>query len=313
LKVLITGGLGFIGTNLTAELRRRGYETWACDLTHSDRDFYRRCDIREYRQLDKLLSEQAFDFVYHAAAEYGRWNGEDYYENMWMTNAVGTKNVIRLQEKHRFKMVQFSSAEVYGDFTGTMAENVMDDVPLKQMNDYAMSKWVNEMQVLNSEAMFGTETVRIRLFNVYGPHELYTPYRGVVPTFIYKALHNQLYTVYRGHKRTFEFVADVCVTLANIADRFRAGEVYNISSDKQYEIKYLSDLILGQLGKDDKLVTYKNAEPFTTRVKRGDQSKAKNDLNHSCPTSLEAGIAETIRWMAEAYRVPNPQAAIMRQ
>jgi len=305
LKVLITGGLGFIGTNLTAELRRRGYETWACDLTHSDRDYYRRCDIREYRQLDKLLSEQAFDFVYHAAAEYGRWNGEDYYENLWMTNAIGTKHIVRLQEKLRFKMVLFSSAEVYGDYTGTMAESVMDTTPLKQMNDYAMTKWVNEMQVLNSAAMFGTETVRIRLFNVYGPHEHYTPFRGVVPTFIYKALHDQPYTVYRGHKRTFEYVNDVCVTLANISERFKPGEVYNIASEKQYEIKYLSDLILTKLAKDDSSVSYKNAEPFTTKLKRGDFSRARQDLEHACPTSLEEGITRTIRWMRTAYKIPE--------
>ncbi|GAH36476.1 unnamed protein product, partial [marine sediment metagenome] len=141
-----------------------------------------------------------------------RGEGEDYYENLWLTNAVGTKNMIRLQEKKEFRMIFFSSAEVYGDYDGVMSEDVMDKVAVKQMNDYAMTKWVGELQVLNSAAMFGTETVRVRPVNAYGPHEYYSPYRGVIPAFIYKALRDESYTVYLGHKRIFDYIEDTCRT-----------------------------------------------------------------------------------------------------
>ena len=149
-KILVTGGLGFIGTNLIHELENRGHEVWACDLMHSARKNYIRCDVSKYRQVERLFNEHNFDYVYHAAAEYGRWNGEDYYENLWHTNAVGTKNLLRLQEKKRFRLIFFGSAEVYGDYDGVMSEDVMDEIPIKQMNDYALSKWVNELQILNS-------------------------------------------------------------------------------------------------------------------------------------------------------------------
>lgn len=185
--ILVIGGLGFIGSNLVPEPKKRGHEVWVCDLGHSAEPNYIRCDVTKYRQLERIFEEHNFDYVYHLAAEYGRWNGEDYYENLWLTNVVGTKNVIRLQEKKRFRMVFFSSAEVYGDFEGTMSEEVMDTVPIKQINDYAMTKWVGEMQILNSAEMFGTQTLRVRLVNAYGPHEHYSPYRGVVPMFIYRA------------------------------------------------------------------------------------------------------------------------------
>jgi dTDP-glucose 4,6-dehydratase len=282
-KALVTGGKGFIGSHLVRELRRRGHEVWVCDLMHSDNENYIRCDVSKYRQVERLFEEYEFDYVYHAAAEYGRWNGEDYYENLWLTNVVGTKNIIRMQERKRFRMIFFGSAEVYGDYEGVMSEDVMDKVPIKQMNDYAISKWVNELQIINSANMFGTETVRVRLFNVYGPGEHYTPYRGWIPKFIYKALRDEPYTVYLGHKRTLEYVEDVCRALANIINNFKPGEAYNLGGDQQYEIKYVSDLILKTLGKDDSKVIYKEAEPFTTKVKTPDSSKAKKDLNFYLP------------------------------
>lgn len=300
-SVLVTGGRGFIGSNLVRELEKRGYEVWACDLMHCGMENYVRCDVSKYRQVERMFEEHDFDFVYHAAAEYGRWNGEDYYENLWLTNAVGTKNIIRMQEKRRFRMIFFGSAEVYGDYDGVMREDVMDKIPIRQMNDYAISKWVNELQIMNSAAMFGTETVRVRLFNVYGPGEHYTPYRGWIPKFIYKALRDEPYTVYLGHKRTLEYVEDVCRTLANIIDNFKAGEVYNLGGDEQYDIKYISDLILKCMGKDDSKVIYREAEPFTTRVKTPDSSKAKRDLGFKLTVPVEEGIQRTVEWFKNFY------------
>jgi len=302
-KILVTGGSGFIGSNLVPELKKRGHRVWVCDLQHQAGPDYFRCDITQYRQLELIFKEHAFDYVYHLAAEYGRWNGEDFYENLWLTNTIGTKNVIRLQEQYKFRLVFFSSAEVYGDYDGKMSEDVMDNIPLKQMNDYAMSKWVGEMQVLNSQAMFGTETVRVRPVNAYGPHEHYSPYRGVIPMFIYKALHDEPYTVYRGHMRIFDYVEDTCRTFANILDNFIPGEVYNVGSreDWEHDIKYVSDLILKTLGKDDSSIIYKEAEPFTTRVKHMDFSKIRRDLKHNPVVPLEEGIPKTVQWMKKLY------------
>ena len=179
--ILVTGGVGFIGTNLTAELRRRGHSVWTCDLLHSRDPQHVRADTGEYRQMEAFFRQRRFDYVYHLAAEYGRWNGEDHYEHVWRTNVVGTKHLLRLQNDHRFRTIFFSSAEVYGDFDRLMSEDVMEAVPIQQMNDYAISKWAGELQCLNHAAMFGTEIVRVRPVGCYGPHEYYNPYRGVIP------------------------------------------------------------------------------------------------------------------------------------
>ncbi len=295
-RILVTGGLGFIGSNLVRQLRGRGHDVWVADLRHSGDPRSIRTDVSVFRQVERLLEGHDFEFVYHAAAEYGRWNGEEYYENLWNTNAVGTKNILRMQEKTRFRMIFFGSAEVYGDYREVMNEAVMDSSEIRQMNDYAISKWANEMQIMNSATMFGTESVRVRLFNVYGPGERVSPYRGFVPNFISNAINDLPYTVYLGHKRTLEYVDDICRAFANIPERFNAGVVYNLGGDTQYEIKAVSDLILRQLGKDDSKVLYKDSEPFTTKVKTPDSTKAKRELGFELKVPAEEGIAKTIEW-----------------
>lgn len=300
-EILITGGSGFIGTNLLHELEARGHDVWISDIRHSERDKFRRCDVREYRQVENVFENHTFEYVYHAAAEYGRWNGEDYYENLWGTNVIGTKNILNIQRKKKFKLIQFSSCEVYGDYDGIITEDVMEKIPIKQLNDYAMSKWVNEMQVLNSQEMFGTEAVRVRPLNAYGPHEHYSPYRGAIPIFIYSAMHDKPITVYSSHKRIFDYIADTTRTLANIVDNFKSGEAYNLGADKEVSIDYVLDLILKALKKDNRHVTYKGFEPFTTRFKKVDSSKAKRDLKHDPKTQIEEGIPKTVDWFKKIY------------
>lgn len=302
-KILITGGQGFIGSNLANELRGRRMKTWTCDVTHSRETRFFRCDVSSFRQLYSVLKEIEVDYVFHAAAEYGRWNGEAHYENLWRANAIGTKNILNAQKELGFRMIFFGSAEVYGDYDGVMAEDVMDKIPIKQMNDYALTKWVNELQILNSAEMDGTETVRVRLFNVYGPHEHYSPYRGVVPVFIYRALHGLPVTVHKGHKRTFEFVEDISRSLANIINNFHSGEVYNLGSEKQYTIEELSELVMKYTGSDPSKVTYKDEEPFTTRFKIADSSKAKAQIGHKITVPLKEGIRRTVDWFKQEYRV----------
>jgi len=301
MKVLVTGGKGVVGTKLAQKLKDMGHEVWVCDLKHSYEVHYFRCDVGKFRQLENIFKQQTFDYVYHLAAEFGRWNGEDYYEDLWLTNAVGTKNILRLQQEHGFKLVFTSSSEVYGDYDGVMVEDVMEKLEIKQMNDYAITKWVNEMQILNEAAMHGNQVVRVRIFNTYGPGEYYTPYRSAICTFAYKALHNLPYTIYLGHKRNALYIDDCASALANITMNFKPGEVYNVAGIEMHDMKTVSDQILKFLGKDDSQVIYKEEEMFTTRIKQPDITKARRDLNYEPQTFLAEGIPKTLEWMKEVY------------
>ena len=316
MRILVTGGLGTVGAGLIAELRGRGHHAVSCDLHHQPDEIgfslrtdvelplYARCDVSEFRQLERVFERCGpFDYVYHCAAEFGRWNGEDFYETLWRTNAIGTKNVIRLQERLKFRLIHFSSSEVYGDWPELMVESVMDEHEIKQLNDYAMTKWVNEMQIRNSALQYGTETVVVRLFNTYGPGEYYSPYRSVNCRFLYCALHGLPWTVFRGHSRTSTYLAYTVRTVANITENFRAGETYNVGGTDLHTIEELANVVLRVTGADPRLVHQQDSEILTTKLKRVDTSKSVRDLDHKNSYSLADGMKLTADWMRKVYRL----------
>ena len=315
MKILITGVLGVIGSKLEEILKIRGHEVFGVDLFHTSRNYghgmgkvdgddYFRCDIGEFRQIENVIEYVKPDLVYNCAAEFGRWNGEHFYEKVWKSNVIGMKHIIRLQEKHGFKLVHCSSSEVYGDYEGIMYEDVLKQTPIIQMNDYAMSKRVNEMQVHNSREQYGTETVMVRFFNTYGPGEWYHPFRSVNCLFTYNLLHGKPITVFKGHSRTSTYIYDSVRTLANIADNFIDGEVYNIASDQEHSIESLSELLVKYTKADPALVDYRDSsEILTTKHKHVDASKSVRDLDHKNTVSLEEGVWETVQWMKEHYRL----------
>ncbi len=300
-KILVTGSTGVVGTKLVVNLRAKGHEVWGADRGHSPDPHYVRCDISEFRQVAHAVDKAQPDLVFHAAAEFGRWNGEDYYENLWRANVIGTKHVLMTQKAHGFRLVHFSSSEVYGDYEGVMAEDVMDRHEIKQMNDYAMTKWVNEQQILNASEMFGNKTVRIRIFNTYGPGEYFSDYRSVVCRFVYSAIHGQRYKVYGGHTRTHTYIDDAVEWISRIHDKFTAGNVYNIAGSHRTDVKEISDTILRVLERKDDIVEYLPPEPMTTKDKVVDNSRMLRDLGALAETSFEDGIRKTVAWQRQVY------------
>jgi len=302
-RILVTGARGTVGRSLTDELRRRGHEVWGCGLLHDADDQYQRADVAEYRQLERVF-EQPFDYVYHLSAEFGRKNGEDYYESLWNTNVIGTRNILEFQRRLGFRLIFTSSSEIYGD----RHESILhEDIPLHksiiQHNDYATTKWVNEVQIMNFEKRYGSECMRLRFFNAYGPGEQYHAYRSVVCLFAYRALHGMPYQVYEGYHRVFMYVDDFIPTLAKACEAFTAGEVYNIGGEEFRSVRELSDLVLRCCGRGDELVEYLPEDRHNVQNKRPDISKAKAAFGHDPKTTLEEGVPMTIDWMRHYYGV----------
>ncbi len=156
MRILVTGGSGVVGTPLVQELRKRGHEVWILDISHHHDPQYIRCDISEFRQLQEALTVTEFDLVYHLAAEFGRFNGEATMRECG-SPMLSVPKTYEAAGKRRFRLVFSSSSEIYGDYRGIMFEDLSSKQPLKQLNDYAISKWVNEQQIMNSASRFGTD------------------------------------------------------------------------------------------------------------------------------------------------------------
>lgn len=302
MRVAVTGSQGTIGAPLVRELRKRGHEVFGVEAFHTADPFTVRADVAEYRQLEDAFRRIEPDLVFHLAAEFGRINGEEFYEQVWATNAVGTRNVLELQRRMGFRHIFASSSEVYGDAgDGLLYEGLLDERQPRLTNDYAISKRVNEEQVRNFADRYGTETMVLRFFNAYGPGERYHSYRSVVCLFVYRALAGLPYQVFDGYRRVFMYVADFVRTLANSVDRFRAGETYNVGGDEYVAVKDMSDLVLETVGRDDSLVEYLPQDKHNVVSKRPDITKAVRDLGHRPDTRLEVGIPLTVQWMRDTY------------
>jgi len=299
-KILITGVMGTLGRPLARELEERGHDVWGVDLQHQADQKYYRADVANFRQLERVF-EQDYDFVYHLAAEFGRINGEEYYDTLWMTNVIGTRNVLEIQRRKKFRLIFASSSEIYGD---KHQHILSEDIPLNhsiiQHNDYAVTKWVNEIQIMNFEKRFGIPVVRLRFFNAYGPGEYYHNYR---------ALHRIPYDIYLGYHRVFMYIDDFIPTLANVADNFVPGEVYNIGGHEFRSVKELSDLILNYLGLDDSLVNYLPEDKHNVLNKKPDIEKARKAFGHDPRIILEEGVPKTIEWMQSVYKESITKAA----
>ncbi len=301
--ILVTGSKGTLGIPLVSELKKRGHDVWQTDLQHQRDDQYIRADVANFRQLERVF-QQDYDYVYHLAAEFGRINGEEYFDTLWTTNVIGTRNIIEWQKEKKFKLIFASSSEIYGD---KIDQSMTEDMPLQRSiiphNDYALTKWINEVQIMNSEKKFNLDIMRLRFFNAYGPGEYYHNYRSVVCLFCYRALFNMPYTVYKNYHRVFMYIDDFTPTLANVADRFVAGEVVNIGGEEYKSVEEMSNIILDYLGKNDSFVEYLPEDRHNTQNKIPDISKAKGMLGHNPKTVLKQGIPLTIEWMKKVYNI----------
>lgn len=301
--ILVTGGEGTLGKRLVNVLRSQGEKVFVCDLRHESSPDYMRCDIARFDQLERVINQldKKNLIVYHLAAEFGRMNGEEFTEQCWRTNVIGTKNLIRLQTRHDFKVIFASSSEIYGEVDADLlSEDLTEKLPLKHYNDYAMTKWVNEQQFRNAAEQFGNETMILRFFNAYGPGEYYSPYRSVVCLFIHAALTGRPLNVYQNYHRVFQYVYDMIGTVANSRKAFKAGETYNIGGIEYVSVEELARLVLKTTGSNSELRLISQAE-HNVRNKRPDIAKAINDLGHNPSTTLEKGIPLTVEWMKSVY------------
>jgi len=292
--------------SLVAELRERGHDVWGIELQHTGLPQTIRADVADYRQLRAAFDRVGdVDFVYHLAAEFGRINGEEHYEQVWRTNAIGTRNVLELQRERGFRHIFASSSEVYGEADAESIDEryLLDNPQPRLTNDYAISKRVNEEQVRNFADRYGTKTMTLRFFNAYGPGERYHDYRSVVCLFAYRLLTGQPITVFSGYHRVFLYAGDFIPSLANAVDNFAAGETINLGGDEYISVEDMANMLVDITGAHPSLINRLPLDKHNVTSKKPDISKAKATLHHNPRTRLTQGLPLTVDWMRKHYEI----------
>lgn len=324
MRILITGSEGTIGKILQWELRSRGHEVFCCDLAHSSDERYIRADVAEHREIVWAFTFARPEIVFHLAAEFGRANGQAHYERMWRSNVIGTQNVIRQCLFNSSVLVFASSSEAYGcaDLYAPERENFkeewLDRFAPEFHNQYALSKWTNERQIFMAAKNDKLKAIVLRLFNIYGPGEHYTPYRSVVCLFLYRLMKDLPITVYESSFRSHLYVQDWAEWVAQLTDpRILSAikrkvapwpgsgtsgvPVFNLGGSEYESSIALKDRILDMLGGSRSEITVKREESANIISKMPDTSQARHWLEYVPKTLLDEGLALTIKWMRETY------------
>jgi len=304
-KYIVTGGAGFIGSNLVKELVRRGQTVKVIDDLSTGRKAnlkdvisqieFVKGDITDLKLLQKEF--KGWDFVLHQAAFISVPGSIMAPLESNETNITGTLNVLIAARDQKIKRVVLaSSTAVYGD---SLPEIKKEDSPLCPLSPYALHKAVNESYAQLFYKLYGLETVCLRYFNVFGPNQdPKSEYAAVIPKFITAMLRDERPVVFGDglQSRDFNYVfnnveANILASQAKGA----AGEVFNIASGQSMTLLELIAVINQVLGKNIQ-PTYKKPRLGDIKISKANITKAKKILGNKPVVSFQKGLSKTIDW-----------------
>ncbi|NNC16305.1 dTDP-glucose 4,6-dehydratase [Corallococcus exiguus] len=312
MNVLVTGGCGFIGSNLVKYLRRErpdwkiinldkltyagNLETLA-DLEGDPKHVFVRGDIANRELVEHLIVQHGIDAVMHLAAESHVDRsilGPEVFIN---TNVLGTQQLLeacRARGVKRFLMV--STDEVYGSLgpTGAFTETS----PLQPSSPYSASKTSSDLVALAYHHTFKMDVVVTRCSNNYGRYQF--PEK-LIPLMVVNALHDKPLPVYGdgANVRDWLHVEDHCQGLLMALEKGRAGEVYNIGGGSERRNIEIVKGILGLLKKPESLIQYVADRPGHDRRYAIDPTKIRTELGYQPKHTFEQGLADTVTWYME--------------
>ena len=302
-KILVTGGAGFIASELAAKLAENDdNEVLIVDnlitgtrskIPKNDKGNIRfiKCDVNNYEGISSIFYSHKFDFVFHYAALVGVQRTLK-NPDMVLNDISGIKNIANLSKNTGVKRVFFSSSsEVYGE-PGEIPQNE-DTTPLNSILPYAVVKNIGEAYFKSYQLEFGLDFTIFRFFNTYGVKQSAD---FVVSKFIKAALKNEDITIYGDGSqiRTFCYVDDnvkACIN-AFYENKF-VNDVVNIGSDKVVEIIELAKIIIKLTGSSSKIVNLPPLEQGDMQRRKPDITKMKTLFSGSM-ISLEEGMKKII-------------------
>jgi dTDP-glucose 4,6-dehydratase len=312
MNVLVTGGCGFIGSNLVKYLRHHR-PTWRvinldsltyagnlqnlADLEDDSGHRFARVDITDRDAVQRLIRSHAIEAIFHLAAESHVDRSILGPEVFIHTNVIGTQVLLEACQQTGVKrFVMVSTDEVYGSLgpTGRFTESS----PLAPSSPYSASKASADLLALAYHRTFGIDVVVTRCSNNYGPYQF--PEK-LIPLMIVNALHDKPLPVYGdgANVRDWLHVADHCQALLLALEKGRAGEVYNIGGGAELRNIEIVKRILGLLKKPETLIRFVKDRPGHDRRYAIDASRTRAELGWSPAHTFEQGIGDTVRWYVD--------------
>lgn len=303
-NIVVTGGAGFIGTNLCLRLLKQGHTVIAVDnlITSTGENLkvlqkYPNFTFIKYdinNSLKKLIL-QPIDMIYHLACPTGVPNVVRLAEEMILTCSLGTKNVLDLAKLKHAKVLFTGSSEAYGDpIIFPQSELYTGNVnPTGIRSPYEEGKRFSESLCVMYARKYDLDVKIVRIFNTYGPFMNLQETR-VIPRMLNQLLTGQPLTVQGdgSQNRTFCYVDDLVNGFLIIMEKGESGEVYNIGNDEQITIKNLAERIIKTAGIKAK-IAYIERPHHDHRGRKPDLSKIKS-LGWKPEISLEEGLQLTL-------------------
>ena len=308
MRMLITGGAGFIGSEFVRQAVRKGHQvavvdklTYAGDLerlseVRKDITFYK-ADISNQEFIEHIFEKENPEVVVHFAAEsHVDRSLLDPYPFI-SSNVLGTQVLLEVSKAKGVELfVNMSTDEVYGDLgkEGSFTE----ESPLKPNSPYSTTKASADMLGRAYYRSFGLPVVTIRASNNYGPWQYPEKF---VPVIILKALRDEKIPVYGDgtNVREWLYVTDCAEGIMAAIDRGKAGEIYNIGSKEEKQNIEVAKAILKLLGKGEELIEFVKDRPGHDFRYSLDTTKAKRELGWEAKTSFDEGLKKTIEWYIE--------------
>ncbi|MGN1363510.1 MAG: SDR family NAD(P)-dependent oxidoreductase [Methanobrevibacter sp.] len=310
--VLVTGGAGCVGSNLTKKLADLGARVIIFDNMSSayhwnipkhDNIEFVEGDIRNDEDLNRVFKEQP-DIVYHLAAHFANQNSVDQPETDLMVNGMGILKTLEHAQLTGVDRFIFSSSGcgVYG------LESKMpfkeDDISISLHTPYQLTKLLGELYTNYFHNLYDLPIVNARFFNVFGPGEVPGKYRNVIPNFFYWAMNGQALPITGEgtETRDWTFVGDICNGLLAMGiEEDAIGEAINLGSGKDHRVIDMANRV-NELSGNEAGIEFKERRNWDAKTKLlSSIDKAKDLLGYKPTVSFDDGLVKVHDWFVDNW------------
>ncbi len=322
MKLLITGGAGFIGSEVVRRAIKNGFHvavvdnlSYAGDLERisgvKEKIIFYRVDISQRDALHSVFKKETPEIVIHLAAESHVDRSIIEPQAFLHTNVMGTFNLLELSKEFRIKrFINVSTDEVYGELgeEGYFTE----ESPLRPSSPYSASKASQDMLGRAYWRTYGLAVITVRPSNNYGPWQY--PEK-LIPVVIAKALNNERIPVYGDGRnmREWLYVEDCAEAILMITEKGKPGDIYNIGSNEERRNIDVVREILRIINKPEDLIEFVKDRPGHDFRYCMSIEKIKKEIGWSPKTGFKEGIERTVRWYMANMEWLNAKINTLRQ